>query len=241
MHSAMHYALLPLGQIMRAPSSTLWSRSFTRRHHHAQHRPHPHHPHRQPAAARRPHRDDPRRQQARQSVDEAAFQARVARPWSRDAEAGRRRHRRRQRRRGGQAQLRHLREGPPHRLRGRAPHARSDIQGEAARLPRVHRAPHGHDGDDPRAARPATARSPGRTSRRSSATSPTSRRAADKAKPEGVHDRRIARRRRLLPGQRVLPERRRVPRGARQRHEGRVRGDLPRPASCCSSTAPTWR
>ena len=44
-----------------------------------------------------------------------------------------------------------------------------------------------------------------------------------------------------LPGQRATTRAARRTSTPRQRDEGRVRGDPPRPASSCSSTAPTWR
>ena len=89
----------------------------------------------------------------------------------------------------------------------------------------------------------APVRSPYATRRRSAATS-TAEPALRGARPTEVFMTAaspgvIA----ALPAQRVLPERRGLPLRARRRDEGRVRARSSRPASCCSSTAPTsrWR
>ena len=86
----------------------------------AQHRTHPHHPHRQPPAPRRPDPDDVRQGGGRAGRPGRARRSASARRSPRSSrKQARRRRRRRQRRRDEQAELRHLHQGPPRRLRRR--------------------------------------------------------------------------------------------------------------------------
>ena len=90
----------------------------------AQHRTLSDHAHRQPAAARRPDPDDVRQGGRRAGRPRCARRARARGGGRGGREAGRRRRRSDQRRRIVEAELRHLHQGPPGRLRRHRQHLR---------------------------------------------------------------------------------------------------------------------